>query len=560
MMRVQRLCLLAILAMNCNVLSSRAEQQVAGKKTFAELSLAEKYTYLSAVLKAQRKEIEAVRIQRVKSLDEEITHQGDLIAQLIDNGFQRSKLIRVSWSKVQADSIELLRCKLKNLETDATVSAKENVTKQEYDFDKLQTEPNSYGFLDCQRVYGRIQNGISLVDHGAENNFSYVYFFRPCYKNYSVVVPATTATETEQCGEDKLAAAKTNAKELATTASHTLVFRYCTEERQACSSVLRHNNLNPIAFNQGVKELPLHLFDELRDLRAKIQTHEDAIFKEGHKALAELTDQQVPLKNHAMIGEAMENLEKLQDDHDMANEWRKEKAESITMITGILQQGMASKLGREMSFRTRNCYGEYEDVQEKVKQANEQQLRQVRQANELRQNPQATQDQQEQAQEFEEFELDEWTKAMSIGECLVSSAGHTANRLIDVDGLMPFDDTKLTISKKISEHNEAVKEGAKFGQAEWHLAAANLAVDMIPLETSELNRGGGVAAFAGALNSIFLKEDTYTRNHCQACLDHMAQVRYHYRKLYLLNKELDNLSRQIEQELTSKGAVDPHEG
>ena len=561
MMSVQKLCFLAILVISCNVLSSRAVQQVDGKKTFAELSLAEKYTYLSAVLKAQREIIRDVRIKRVKSLDEKITHEGDLIAQLIDNGFQRSKLIRVSWSKVQADSIELLRCKLKNLKTDATVSAKKNVTKQEYDFDKLQTEPNSYGFLDCQRVYGRIQNGVSLVDHGAENNFSYVYFFRPCYKNYSVVVPATTATETEQCGEDKLAAAETNAKELATTANHTLVFRYCTEERQACSSVLRHNNLNPIAFNQGVKELPLHLFDKLRDLRAEIQKHEDGIFKKGHKALAELTDQRVPLKNRAMIDEAMKNLEKLQDDHDMANERRKEKAESITSITGILHQGMASNLGHEMSFRTRNCYGEYKDMQEEVEAANEQlrQVRQVRQANEqLRQDPQATPAQQEQEQEFEEIELDEWTKAMSIGECLVSSAGHAAEKLIKVDGLMPFDDKKLEISKKISEHNEAVKEGATFGQAEWNLAAANFAVDMIPLETSELNRGGGVAAFAGALNSIFMKEDTYTRNHCQACLNHMAQVRYHYRELYRLNRDLYNLDKMIATELTSKGAVDPH--
>ena len=555
MIGVQRLCLLAILAISCNVLSSRAVQQVEGQKTFAELSLAEKYTYLSAVLKAQREEIKSVRIERVRSLAEEITHKGYLTVQLMDDGFQHSKRIRVSWSKVQADSIELLRCKLKNLETGATVSDRKIVKNQEYDFDKLQSEPNSYGFLDCQRVYGRIQNGVSLIDYGAENKFKYVYFFRPCFKNHSIVVPATTATETEQCGEDKFTAAESNSEALATTDNHTLVFRYCTKERQACSSVLRHN-LNPFVFNQGVEELPLYLFDELRKVRAEIKTHEDAIYKEGHAALAELNAID---KGVAMMDAAGEGLKKLQDDHNAANERRKDKAKSITDITGIIHQNMAksNRLGYEMSFRSRNCYGEYRDMQEEVELANEQ-------LSKLNESPsqdiQATLDPQEKEQEeFEKIELESWVKAMSIGECVVSNA-LSARKLINIDGLVPFDGKKFEISKNISDHKEALsksKEGATFGQAEWSLAAANFAVDMIPLETSELNRGGGVAAFAGALNSIFMKEDTYTRNHCQACLDHMAQVRHHYRALYLLNKDLDRLSKQIEQELTSKGVVDP---
>ena len=559
MIGVQRLCLLAILAISCNVLSSRAVQQVEGQKTFAELSLAEKYTYLSAVLKAQRDKIKSVRIERVKSLTEEITHKGDLTVQLMDDGFQHSKRIRVSWSKVQADSIELLRCKLENIKTGATVSAKKICTdKCEYDFDKLQSEPEFYGFLDCQRVYGRIQNGVSLIDYGAENKFKYVYFFRPCYKNHSVVAPATTATETEQCGEDKFTAAESNSEELATTANHTLVFRYCTKERQACSSVLRHNNLNPFVFNHGVKELPLYLFDELRKVWAEIKTHEDAIYKEGHAALAELNALD---KGAAMMGAAGEGLKKLQDDHDAANKRRKEKAKSITDITGIIHQNMAksNRLGYEMSFRSRNCYGEYRDMQEEVELANEQ-LSQLNES--LSQDIQATLDPQEQEQEeFEKIELESWMKAMSIGECVVSSA-LSAGKLIKIDGLMPFDGKKFEISKNISDHQEALsksKEGATFGQAEWSLAAVNFAVDMIPLETSELNRGGGVAAFAGALNSIFMKEDTYTRNHCQACLDHMAQVRHHYRALYLLNKELVRIDSQIKQELTSKGVVDPNE-
>ncbi len=549
------LYLLIITASGCNILSTQTVKQVTAQKTFATLSMGEKYAYLSAVLKAQRQVINGVRIARVKSLAETITHKGDLTVQLIDNGFQRPKLIRVSWSKVQADSIELLRCKLKNLQTNATVPAEKIIAIADgYDFDKLQTAPNSYGFLDCQRVYGRIQNGVSIIDYGAENKFSYVYFFRPCYKNYTMVVPATTGSDTKQCGEDKIAAAQNDPDALAATAKHALVFRYCqADTRQVCSSVLRHNNSNPIDFNHGVKELPLHLFEQLHALRAKIQTHQDAIYKEGGAVLAKLTDE-TGIHELDSITAAQEKLDELQETHDLANTRRVEKAESIAKITAILDQEMAETLGHDMSFRGRNCYVEDKEMQENVAAVNQE----LKQYNEQlsRDYPQVVQDQ----QEFEEIELEWWMRAMSIGEC-VTSTGLALGKLVKVEGLMPFDNKKFKLSKQIGEHHDAVStsnKGAKFGNQEWGLAAANFAVDMIPLETSELNRGDGIAAFAGALNSIFMGEDTYTRSHCKACLDHMAQLRYHYRAIYRLQQELKVLSDTINAELIHKGAVDPH--
>ena len=572
MVRLIVLCLLFAIVAACQILQPQVVQQAEAQKTFAELSQAEKYTYLSAVLKAQREVIRSARIARIKSLTEELTHKVDLTVQLIDDGFERTKLIRVSWSKVQADSVELLRCKLQDLTTSATVEPDADVVKAGYDFDKLQAEPKSYGFLECVRVYGRIQNGVSLIDHGAENGFKYVYFFLPCYKNYAVVAPATADTDTKQCGKDKIAAAENSQASLATADKHTLVFRYCqTDAQQVCSSTVSHNRDNPIAFNQGKKELPLHLFEELRALRAEIEKHEDALYKEGNEVLDELS-KSGPCDRVCMLAAQLDKLESLQEDHAAANAWRAEKQESITRYTGWINQSMAKYMGHEMSFRGQDCYGAYKQVEkefdgvEKELAEIEEMITQPGDEDVSMDHPVLLEDTEE---DTEMADMEMIAKGFVVGGCLINN-GITAGKLVNIKGLNPFKDEKFKISKNIEELNQAVAwdesinprgaigTGAKFGKAEWGLAVANFAVDMIPLETSELNRGGGIAAFSAALDNILISEDSYTRDYCQPCLDHMAQVKFHSRKIYYLQQRLLILNEQIKKELLEKGAVDPN--
>ena len=558
------LCLSVAMAVGCHILPSRPVQRVEGQRTFAELSQAEKYAYLSAVLKAQSAKIRATRIARVKSLAAEITHQVNLTAQLVTDGFAH-KLIRVSWSPVQADSIELLRCKLKNLTTQVTQTQDDTVVAAGYDFDELETEPNSYGLLSCARVYGRIQNGVSLIDYGAENNFSYVYFFRPCYKNYAVVVPAIAGTDTEQCGEDKITAAENNPASLSTAAKHTLFFRYCqTDARQVCSAKLSHHLYNPIVFNQGIAKLPRHLFDELRQLRAEIEKHEDALYKESQATVAELA-KTGPGDHIDMLIAQEEKLTDLQDDHDAANVWRAEKRDSVMSYTGILNQAMAEQMGHEMSFGSRDCYSEYKAVQKGFDEMDKQ----------LAQMPEPDDADTAMGQSVSPTSADTdmqdakmLATGLAVGGCVANNI-QVGSKLIDIQGANPFDDKPLKISRNIEGLNEKVKwdtsvnpdkprkTGAEFGNAEYGLAAANFAIGMIPLETSELNRGGGIAAFTSALNDIFISEDAYIREHCRPCLDHMAQVKFHSRKIYYLQQRLLLLSEQIQKELLEKGVDDP---
>ena len=549
-----RCCLLASLIVGCQVLQSQSKQADA-ERTFADLSLAEKYTYLRAVLKAQTQAIRDTRIERVKSYEEYLTHKVDFKAQLLDNGAGRPKLLRVNWSPVQADSIELLRCTAENITTQTTVAADGNVVKDGYNFDTLQSNPHAYGFLACTRVYGTVKNGTSVIDHGAENNFSYVYFFRPCFKNYTLAAPATSSTTDKQCGEEKIKAAEEQQATLTQANKLTLVYRYCqTDARQVCSTKVTRSNGNApaIALNNGVQKLPKHLFKERHELVKKIEEYKKIIWDLGlavSEELVGLTYEAVKdddlTRDMATSLRTQDKLQALGADHDLDNAQRRERAESVAAYTDILNQSMAEKLGTEMSFGSRNCYGEYKDVQESL-------------------SPDSINEQLEAelaAAGFEgsdeEFDLDfsedkDMQKMKSImtgvtvADCLISTAGELGK----LHHLNPLKPSKLGDLTEVGKGLSKVDRG---------LAYANIAVSLLPMQNSELNKGDSIDAFTDALNGIFMGADTYTKSHCQACLDHLAKVRYYSRKTHFLKQELVVLENRIKEELLKKGAVNPYE-
>ena len=548
-----RCCLLASLIIGCQVLQSQSKQADA-ERTFADLSLAEKYTYLRAVLKAQTQAIKDTRIERVKSYEEYLTHQVDLQAQLLDNGVGRPKLLRVSWSPVQADSIELLRCTEKNLTTQQTVDHDDSVVEKGFNFDTLQSSPKAYGFLACTRVYGTVKNGTSVIDYGAENNFSYVYFFRPCFKNYALAAPATSSTTDKQCGAEKIKAAEGQQATLTQANKLTLVFRYCqTDAHQVCSTkVTRSNDNNPaIALNNGVQELPMYLFKEREDIVKKIAEYKGIIWNLGRNIVGELSgltredvEDDFLLEDAVNSARIQEELAARKAAHDLDNEQRIERAESVATYTDIFNQSLAKNLGREMSFGSRNCYGEYKDVQEMMtidSDALKEQL--ATKGLELSDEELADLD------FSEDKEMQQMKSIMSgvaVGDCLISTAGELGK----LHHLNPLKPKKLG---KLTDMGKGISKGER------GLAYANIAVDLLPMQNSELNKGDSIDAFTDALNGIFMGADTYTRSHCQACLDHLAKVRYYSRKTHFLKQELVVLEKRIKEELLKKGAVNPYE-
>ena len=111
------------------------------------MSAGEQLQYLRQVLAAQGAIIRATRINRVKSLEDQLTHQVDLSVTSIDTGFQNVKLPHVSWSPVQADSIELLRCKVKDLTTHEIITSNVQPVINDKDFEKVQQEQMPMVFL-----------------------------------------------------------------------------------------------------------------------------------------------------------------------------------------------------------------------------------------------------------------------------------------------------------------------------------------------------------------------------------------------------------------------------
>ena len=499
-MRTVLAYLLLVVALgSCRLLQPQTESLAEMERTFAELNQAEQLAYLREVLKAQSEKIRQVRIARVKSLKEELSHEVELTVTSIDQGFRNTKLPYVRWSRVQADSVELLRCKQENIGEQRTVSGKKSVVEGD-DFVKLQQEPHTYGFIACDLVYGDIQDGVSLVDYSAENKFRYVYFFRPCFRNYALVAATTADTsETTHCGDKAVAAAENSSEALDSADKTVLVFRYCQKDKhQVCSRVISRSE--EFDFNHGVQKLPLELFEQRRKLKAKIAQHEEEI--------------------HNLGSNTLEKLIELHDVHKARNQQREDNVKSTENVTGMLNQAMAGRFGREMSFRGTNCYEEDKKLRKAFDDTNKG-LRDMHAANEAK-NPSGKQ--------FEEIELGWEPRALNVAVCLASNVPAVSN----------FVKQRSTLSAK-----------------EQGLAVVNFAIDWLPLENSKLNQGSSSAAFAGWIADTLKKEEDYFRQYCIECLEYLNEIKYHNSMLSQLYLQLNQLGKRIQNELTTKGVEDP---
>ena len=539
-MRVSVWCFLVVILASCRLFQQQTEPLARQERTFAQLSAGEKLQYLRQVLAGQAAVIRATRIERVKSFEDQLTHAVDLGVSPIDTGFKGTKLPHVRWSKVQADSIELLRCKVKNLVTGETFTGDVQTVVDDKGFEEVQKEPNKYGFLSCERVHGKIKNGTTLIDHSAENKFIYTYLFRPCFMNYAMVVPATSST-VEQCGEDSIKAAESTQAEALQAEQIRLVFRYCAKDKQqVCSPVV--SRTEEFAYNHGVAELPLELFEQRRAKLAEIAAHENSLYVEGNKAL-----QSAMLDYNAKGFAVAEKVQELEKEHNDANDARIEAEQarnaSINQVldyANILNQnivkrlakaGGAKKAGAERNLSYGNdCYQDYKDIESIYEDANEN-LKSLA-ADMSTDEPEHASSETE--NEYEELKMDDYVKGMFIGMCAldVADAGYRIYK--------DYQNWDLTTG-------------------ETYLAAANVVIGTLPMENSELNRGGAGNAFQYALAGIFKKEEEYYREHCKECLDHIAKFRHYSLKLFQLKGELSRIEEDIARELTVKGVTDPYE-
>lgn len=547
----------------CQLLQPQEVKTAVDQRTFAELSRAEQHVYLRKILSAQVQRIRAKRIQRVKSLEDRLTHALDLSAGMVDSGFGKHKLLRVNWSTVVADSIELLRCK-QNITTNTTVTADNEVVAQGYDFEKLQSNPNGYGFIACDRVYGNIRDGKYLIDYSAENNFVYVYFLRPCFNNYLQVSAAADGEASEQCGAENIS---TTEQPSLQTKKLKLVFRYCQkDQQQLCSSVV--SSSNPIALNQGIKKLPLELFDQRHELLEKIKENDEALYKLSNQAMEAIAiTSGAPDQEMLEMMNIDERMKELVGEHEAKNEERlkrtAERNENIAMAQGIFSQNVARALENSemkmLSFDGENCYhhglkamdtGIEDEAKAQADELNKvlnnlgnqiELLEHAGESEETLEGMQETHDMLEKMQDPEHLkaetrsELGNWSYAvdgLTTAGCLYKN--YTAFKSLD---------------KIATKHN--------FSKLERGLGIANIAVDMIPLRNSELNRSSSYAALGAAASGILMREDEYLREHCKECLDYIAKAKYHFNIRYLLEKQLETLTILIKYEL--KDVKDPYE-
>ena len=536
-MRVSVWCFLVVIIASCRLFQQQNDPLVAQERTFGELSAGEQLQYLRQVLAAQAAVIRATRIERVKSLEDQLTHAVDLSVTSIGTGFQGIKLPHVNWSKVQADSIELLRCKVKNIATGETFTGNVEDVKSvvdDKDFEKVQKEPSAYGYISCERVHGKIKNGTTLIDRSAENQFRYTYLFRPCFMNYAMVAPATGSTA-EQCGEESMKAAESTQAEAYQAKQIRLVFRYCAKDKQqVCSSVV--SRTEEFDYNHGVAELPLELFEQRRAKLAEIAAHENSLYAAGNAALKNtMLDYNAKT---AAIKELTDMTERHVDVNNAkieANQARNATIQQVLDYAYMLNQNIAARLAaaggdkgagveRNLSYGN-DCYQDYKDIEGMYEEVNKE-LKLVSE-------DMNTDIPGEAGTEYEELKMDAFTKGSLVAMCVVSVA-----------------DAGYRIYKDYQ--NWDLTTGGTY------LAVANVAVGLVPLENSELNRGGVGNSFQYALSGMLKKEEDYTREHCKECLDHMAKFKHYSLKLFQLKEELERIEEDIQRELTAKGVTDPY--
>ena len=239
----------------CRFLLDQGTEEAA-TRSFRSLSQAEKLQVMEKVLAQFVQDIKETRIKREKDLYFTLGHKVTLGVGLQDVPNAPAVIRLDNLGKVVADTIEVLRCQVEKINPNGVnATAPKSGGGVEHSFESLLQNPNTYGYIKCNRVYGQIREDGSLLDLGAENGAVYVYYFRPCFANYGLLTKRTADEEARQCGENKVKNAGEKEGD-----SLGLVFKYCQKKAQVCSDTISFSQA--ITLNQGVADLPTELFLE----------------------------------------------------------------------------------------------------------------------------------------------------------------------------------------------------------------------------------------------------------------------------------------------------------
>ncbi len=229
--------------------------------------------------------LERHRKARIEHVIDPAHDHGDLKpSAVLVSAYGEKKYIQVRWQRVQADSVQVLRCMKEDLEEGG--KSKINKVCQDIanlDFAKLtqEEEANKCGYLNCRLVKGEVIDDTRLIDKEARNKAEYHYHVKPCYDNYLLVAHGKNAPP-QTCGAQQIKALTQK-----TTSKGTgVVQRVCNSNKALVCS--RASPPAKIDFHLGEEDLPIELFEQMAELLKKIKKLEEGIVINAQRGLKKI--------------------------------------------------------------------------------------------------------------------------------------------------------------------------------------------------------------------------------------------------------------------------------
>ncbi|MDE3269885.1 MAG: hypothetical protein OYH77_06340 [Pseudomonadota bacterium] len=201
--------------------------------------------------------------------------QGDLQVKVMTTAlFGYSAFTQVSWNRLQADKVEVLRCLTKPNAT----------TTKTCNFDKREATPTACGYEECKRVREKVTNeGTRLIDRSITTNSemaaSFIYFVRPCFENYLLIGKGKSETLVK-CGDEAI-----KSSNAATTNNRYLAQRACGESAMLICG--KSYPSSPYTKGESIKYIDTSLFDDREAIIKELEELSREIAREAQKGMKE---------------------------------------------------------------------------------------------------------------------------------------------------------------------------------------------------------------------------------------------------------------------------------
>ena len=485
------LSVIVVVASNCRPIQKPNDGSV--KTNFADMSLADQLKYLDSVLIQQIERLKEYRLNRESDLEFKLGLQTNLTV-TVEARRNNLSIPKLKWQKIVADRIEIIRCQVEKID------GGEKITDGQ---DSICEEGSSKSFID----------GLTSGDSPMKcTNFEELltnpnkYKFLRCDRVLGKIRDATSLLDygatngfrykyfLRPCIDNYTLVTNVNAGE--------------THERCGLEELHKVKGRDKLNRQQPIALVKKHCDPRPQICVDQISSH-SKLFAYNHgqinkPQLQELfTDRnrvygQIEMHQQQMMTESYNVLRALTD-HDQKNRQRADRQAEIAKFAAVVGDELsklANKHDKSLN-QGQNCMATIQQARERY------------------------------APPGQNLPPDQERGAYL--NCLAGNA------------------------KLIKNINDARKDGAVDSAAAGY-AIAEVSINMLPLENSYLAKDDTGTAISKAIWGIFAGKDTYLRQHCRPCLNHVAEIKRHYKSMEVLQIELTSINRQIATQLSTNKA------